>query len=69
MRYKQKSKIKKDNDSFTHPSWQRRITFLTDYDFDEKLMRDVAQIVGCNNEKLINKVCSHFEKIILCKKG
>lgn len=65
MEYKKKSKIREDKDSFTHPSWERRKNFIKTCSFDKKLIREIASIVGCKNESLINRVSSHFEKIVL----
>ncbi len=67
MEYKRKSKTREDRDSFTHPSWERRMYFIREHDFDAKLVREIADIVGCRNEYLIDKVAKHFDKIVLCK--
>lgn len=42
MEYKRKSKIREDRDTFTHPSWERRMYFVRKLDFDEKLIREIA---------------------------
>ena len=67
MEYKRKSKIREDRDTFTHPSWERRMRFVREFDFDAKLIREIAAIVGCKNEQLIDRVSSHFDGIVLCK--
>ena len=41
--------------------------FVSEYDFDEKLIRKVAEMVGCTDEVLIDRVCRHFEEIKLQK--
>lgn len=67
MEYKRKSKIREDRDTFTHPSWERRMYFVREFDFDEKLIREIATIVGCKNEQLIQRVSKHFDGIVLYK--
>ena len=67
MEYKRKSKIREDKDTFTHPSWERRIRFIREYDFDVKLVRQIANMTGCKNEQLIDRVSRHFDEIILYK--
>lgn len=67
MEYKRKSKIQEDRDTFTHPSWERRMYFVREFNFDEKLIREIASIVGCKNEQLIQMVSNHFEGIGLYK--
>lgn len=66
MEYKKRYKNHKDKDSFTHPSWERRMNFIKEYDFNVNLIREIAGIVGCRNEKLIRRVEKHFDEIILC---
>lgn len=67
MEYKRKSKIREDRDTFTHPSWERRMRFVSEFDFDANLIREIATIVGCKNEQLIDRVSSHFDGIVLCR--
>ena len=67
MEYKKKSKIREDKDTYTHPSWERRIYFIKKYDFNKNLIKEIADIVGCKNEQLISSVSNHFEEIKLCR--
>ena len=64
MRYKQRNRTTKDKDTYTHPSWEKRISFIKEHNFDEKLIRVVAQMTGCENEHLIDRVCRHFERML-----
>lgn len=54
-----------DNDSPTHPSWKKRLEYASDYDFNEILIRKIADDTGCHNEFLINKITSYYKPIIL----
>ena len=67
MEYKRKGKIREDKDTFMHPSWERRMRFVSEYDFGANLIREIANIVGCKNDYLIEKVINHYDEIILCK--
>ena len=54
-----------DNDLSSHPSWKRRLEYVSDYDFDEILIRRIADDAGCHNETLINEITSYYRPIIL----
>ena len=54
-----------DNDSVTHPSWKKRLEYVSDYDFNEILIRKIADDTGCHNELLINEITSYYKPIIL----
>ena len=58
--YKKKYKGKKDRDTLTHPSWNKRLEYISKYNFNEALIRKIATDVGCKNEKLINNICSYY---------
>ena len=64
MEYKLSSKHT-DNDSSSHPSWKRRLEYVSDYDFDEILIHRIADDAGCHNETLINEITSYYRPIIL----
>lgn len=64
MEYKLNLK-KDDKPSLAHPSWRQRIEYVKNYDFDEILIRKIAEDTNCHNEKLIQKVIEHFEPIRL----
>ena len=64
MEYKLNLK-KDDKPSLDHPSWCQRIEYVKNYDFDEILIRKIAEDTNCHNEKLIQKVIEHFEPIYL----
>lgn len=53
MKYKQSYKKNVDVSDFCHPSWNQRYNYIEKYNFDEKLIRQIAADVGCTNEKLI----------------
>lgn len=62
--YKKKSKDR-DKDSKSHPSWQRRRYYAENFDFNEQLIRQMAEDTGCKDEKLIQQVCDYYEDIML----
>lgn len=64
MKYKLSLK-QTDNDSPTHPSWEKRLDYVSNYDFDETLIRKIAEDTGCQNEILINKIISYYKPIML----
>ena len=64
IRYKKALK-KVDRGDFIHPSWKRREYYAENFNFDEKLIRQIAKDVGCSNEKLIEKVGKYYKKIVL----
>lgn len=64
VRYKRALK-KKDEEGFIHPSWDKREYYIEHFDFDEKLIRQIAADVGCSNSKLIQKVCNYYKRIVL----
>lgn len=66
--YKYNYKIKQkreDEDKTTHPSWQRRKEYAEKYNFDETLIKRIANDTGCNNATLIEQAISFYDKIIL----
>lgn len=52
-------------DYSSHPSWQRRRYYAENFDFNEQLIRQVAEDTGCKDEKLIQKVCGYYDDINL----
>ena len=68
IEYKLKCKMKKDRDTWSHPSWHRRMNYLQKYNFDEKLISNIAGDVGCENDLLIEAIGQHFDKIVLEEK-
>lgn len=65
MKYKLSCKQKKDKDTRSHPSWNRRIEYISNYNFDYNLIDKIAFDVGCENSKLILAVKKHFSEIKL----
>lgn len=63
--YKKKYKCKKDRDTTSHPSWNKRLEYISKYDFDEILIRKIAAEVGCKNQKLIINICSYYAELRL----
>ena len=61
----QKRSNKKDNEDCTHPSWERRRYYAENFDFGEKLIRQIAKDVKCRNQWLINSVIRSYDEIIL----
>lgn len=65
MNYKLSCKRSFDKDKRSHPSWNRRMEYVSNYDFDEKLIEQIASDCGCNNTKLISAIKNYFDKIEL----
>ncbi len=63
--YKLRCKEEKDKDTWSHPSWFKRLNYLLNYNFDEKLINEIAVDVGCENDILIEAISKHFDKIVL----
>lgn len=53
---------KKDKDANSHPSWRRRKYYAEHYDFDKKLIKKIANDVGCKNEGLIGEAIKFYGK-------
>ena len=56
---------RKDDDSFTHPSWKRRLEYVSKYNFDESLIHRIADDVDCRNEVLIEEISVYYEPVKL----
>ena len=65
MKYKVSCKKKKDKDTRSHPSWNKRIDYILNYDFNEELINKIAFDCGCNNNKVITAVKNYFDVIEL----
>lgn len=65
MKYKLSCKKKKDRDTRSHPSWNKRINYIVNYDFNDDLIDKIAFECGCNNDKLITNVKNYFDVIEL----
>lgn len=57
--------LEADISDFTHPSWERRRYYAENFDFGEKLIRQIAKDVKCRNQWLINSVIRSYDEIIL----
>ena len=51
---------KKDKNTNTHPSWELRMKYVKDFDFGEKLIREIAKDCGMKEQWLINKVLGWY---------
>lgn len=49
----------------THPTNSQRLDYITNYDFNESLVRRIAADIGFTDEEVISKACTYFEDIIL----
>ncbi len=65
MKYKLSCKTQKDKDTRSHPSWIKRIDYITNYNFNSELIDKIASDCGCNNDKLVSEVKNFFEIIEL----
>ena len=65
LEFKKNCKGGKDRDGQSHPSWKRRIEYIRKYDFNDDLIKKVAEITGCKNQKLINMLCMFYDNIEL----
>jgi len=65
IEYKLRFKSNKDKDSSGHPSWKKRLEYVTNYNFNKRLIRRIADDVKCGNEILIQNVMEHFSDIVL----
>lgn len=54
-----------DWEDYSHPSLARRRYYVENFDFDENLIRQIARDVNYRNNRVIEKVCNHFENIKL----
>ena len=65
MNFKRACKKGHDKDMHSHPSWGNRIRFITKYDFNEVLIQKIAKETKCENQELIDRLCSYYEGISL----
>lgn len=65
MNYKMSHKKNTDISDFFHPSWNKRQCYVKKYNFNEELIKQIAQDDNCTNQKLICNVVGHFEEIYL----
>lgn len=64
MRYKLKQK-RKDKYHESHPSWALRKCYAEYCDFNEKLIRRIAEDTCCHNEDLIDEAINFYDDILL----
>lgn len=64
MEYKKAHKDK-DISNLSHPTWTKRIFYAKHYDFGKELIRQIAKDTGCNDQKIIDEVCEHYQEIKL----
>lgn len=68
IQYKRSHKIsigEEDTGDFAHPSWERREYYVTNFNFTADLIKQIADDVNCQNERLINSVISFYDDIVL----
>lgn len=70
IRFKTEFKAKTNPNILTkqsgdHPSWEQRLDYISNYNYDEKLIRRIAKDTKCSDENRIQKVINQFEPIIL----
>lgn len=53
-------------DSYTHPSWEKRLKYIKFYNFDRRLILQVARDAGFSlNECLLENIILHYGTIVL----
>lgn len=65
MKYKKSCRKKLDRDSRSHPSWEKRIEYIENYNFNKELIDRIALDCNCKNTRLITNVINFFEIIDL----
>ena len=45
----------------SHPSWNNRLKYATNYNFDKKLIKQIYTDSGCKNETLLNKAIEFYK--------
>lgn len=58
-------KKRKDKSDYTHPSWEERLHYAQNYDFNKELIIKIASDTGCRNKELIENACEYFPDILL----
>lgn len=53
------------SDEYTHPTWETRLEYASNYDFDENLIKRIASETGCTNDALIKEICAYYKPIVL----
>lgn len=56
---------KSDEDAESHPDWEKRINYVKEYDFNEKLIKKIAEDVNFHDEEIIQRVCHEYDDIYL----
>lgn len=55
----------KDIEDYTHPSWKRRRFYAENFNFDKKLIMQIAKDTGFKNKDIIRDVMCFFDNIVL----
>lgn len=53
------------SDEYTHPTWETRLEYATNYNFDKELIEKIASETGCTNDALIKEICAYYKPIVL----
>jgi len=64
LQFKASRYRKKDEDAYAHPSWEKRIDYISNYEYDEKLIRRIAEDAMLTDESVINKAIEFSKKQI-----
>lgn len=56
---------KKNRDSNSHPSWNRRKFYAEHYDFNANLINRIAEDTKCKNKDLIDEAIHFYDEILL----
>lgn len=54
-----------DKDCKYHPSWERRLIYAQQENFNNELIEKIAADAGCTNQRLIKKISNYYDDIIL----
>ena len=65
MLYKQSQFSNIDKGDYAHPSWEKRITYVRNFNFTKALIKQIMYDMECFNSFIMNDICSYFPDIIL----
>ena len=58
--YRNNNNCSPDKDTYNHPSWAHRIKYLSEYNFDSNLIREIAHDYNFDNTLIIDKLIRFY---------